>query len=69
MSSTDPAVTGALQALNAVRKALGEAHQRLVASAGVPDLEDLAETSTLVGAVSENLMKVNMLMIGRYVAN
>lgn len=69
MSSTDPAIVGVLQALEASRKALGEAHQSLAAAAAVPDLADLAETAVLVGAVAENLMQVNGLMVGRYVAN
>jgi hypothetical protein len=69
VSSTDPVITGILQTLDASRKALDEAHAALFASASVPDIADLAETSTLVGAVSENLMKVNGLMVGRFVAN
>jgi hypothetical protein len=69
VSSTDPVIVGVLQALEASRKALGEAHRSLAAAAAVPDLSDLGETTALVGAVAENLMKVNGLMVGRYVAN
>lgn len=71
VSSTDPVITGALAALDAARKALGEAHQRLADSNAVPDVADIAETTTLVAAVAENLMKggVNGLMIGRAIAD
>jgi hypothetical protein len=69
MSSTDPAVTGALQALDAARRALGEAHQHLAASTAVPDVADIAETTSLVAAVSENLHKVNGLMVGRAIGD
>lgn len=62
-------ITEALAALDAARKALGEAHHRLADSNAVPDVADIAETTTLVAAVAENLMKVNGLMIGRSIAN
>lgn len=69
MSSTDPAVTGALQALDAAWRALADAHQRLIASDAVPEVEDIAAATTLVAAVSENALKVNGLMIGRAIAD
>lgn len=69
VSSADPVITGALAALDAARKTLGEAHERLADSNAVPDVADIAETTTLVAAVAENLMKVNGLMIGRSIAN
>jgi hypothetical protein len=34
----------------------------------VPDIADIAETITLVAAVTENLMSINSLMVGRAIA-
>jgi hypothetical protein len=69
MSSTNPVIAGALEALDQARVALDAAHKRLFDSDAIPDRDDLVETSTLVGAVSENMMKLNMLLTGRYAAN
>jgi hypothetical protein len=46
-----------------------DAHERLAESAAVPDVGDVAETTTLVAAVAENMMKVNSLMVGRAIAD
>jgi hypothetical protein len=69
VSSTDPVIAGTLQALDTARKTLGDAYERLAESAAVPDVGDVAETTTLVAAVAENMMKVNSLMVGRAIAN
>jgi hypothetical protein len=52
VSSADPVIIGALAALDATRKTLGEAHQRLADSNAVPDVADIAETTTLAAAAA-----------------
>lgn len=69
MSSLDPVIVNTLQTLDGCRRALNEAYGALSASTSIPDRADIGEATTLVPAVSESLLKVHALLIGRALAN
>jgi len=69
VSSPDPVIVSTLQTLKGCRRALDQAYGALSASTSVPDHADVAEAITLVPAVSEYLLKVHALLIGRALAN
>jgi hypothetical protein len=70
MSSTNQTITTILSTLDESWKALAEAHRMLTAdSSAVPDTYDIVDLTTSVAAVSESLMAVNSLMVGRHASS
>jgi hypothetical protein len=69
VSSTGPATTRVLQAMDEARRALANAGRMLAADASAaPDIDDLVEAAGEVAAVAENLTALNNLVIDAYVA-
>jgi hypothetical protein len=63
VSSTDPTTIGVHRALHEALNSAREARHRLDEGTAAPDLDDLVELSTLLTALSENVMAVNSEMM------
>lgn len=70
MPSTNTTITSTLQSLDDARTVLSGAYDALVSDqSAVPDPADILDAATSVAAVSEQLLKVNSLLVGRAVAD
>jgi hypothetical protein len=65
VSSSDTTTIGVHRALHEALNAAREARQRFDDGDAAPDLDDLAELSTLVASLSESVQAVNSGMVAK----